>query len=69
MASPAASTTNQASGSGGEKAEGLDDLLNRLGIEEDEIDDLIFEEEETPPKEGIKWMALARVHTSKKFSP
>ncbi|KAK1649225.1 hypothetical protein QYE76_067030 [Lolium multiflorum] len=49
--------------------EALDDLLNRLGIEEDEIDDLIFEEEEAAPKEGIKWMALARVHTSNFFSP
>jgi hypothetical protein len=69
MASPAASTTNQGSGSGSKKMEALDDLLNRLGIEEDEIDDLIFEEEEAAPKEGIKWMALARVHTSNFFSP
>jgi hypothetical protein len=37
--------------------------------DEDEIDDLIFEDEETAPKEGIKWMALARVHTSNYFSP
>jgi hypothetical protein len=47
----------------------LDDLLQRLGIDDDEIDDLIFEEEDIAPKQGIKWMALARVHTSKKFSP
>jgi hypothetical protein len=33
------------------------------GIEDDEIGDLIFEEEESAPKQGIKWMALARVHT------
>jgi hypothetical protein len=44
-------------------------MLQRLGIDEDEIDDLVFEEEESAPKEGIKWMALARVHTTNFFSP
>jgi hypothetical protein len=29
----------------------------------------IFEDEETAPKEGIKWMALARVHTTIFSSP
>jgi hypothetical protein len=53
----------QSSGSG-KKAEALDDLLHHLGIEDDEIDGLIFEEEETSSKERIKWMALVRVHTS-----
>jgi hypothetical protein len=43
-------------------------MLNRLGIEDDEYDDLVFEEEEDAPKEGLKWMALARVHTSNFFS-
>jgi hypothetical protein len=43
-------------------------MLNRLGIEEDEIDDLVFEETDIP-KEGIKWMALAKVHTTNYFSP
>jgi hypothetical protein len=40
-----------------------------LGIDEDEIDDLIFEEEADVPKEDIKWLALARVHTTNFFSP
>jgi hypothetical protein len=44
-------------------------MLLRLGIEEDAADDLVFEEEEDAPKEGIKWMALARVHTDNFFSP
>ena len=64
-----ASQVNQASGCGIKKDEGLDDMLQRLGIDEDEIDDLVFEEEDAAPKVGIKWMALARVHTSKPFSP
>jgi hypothetical protein len=46
------------SGSGSKKPKAIDDLLQRLGIEDDEIDDLVFEEEESVPKEGVKWMAL-----------
>jgi hypothetical protein len=39
-----------------------------MGIEEDEIDYLIFEDEEDVPKQGMKWTALARVHTANSFS-
>jgi hypothetical protein len=67
MASPA-SSASQPSGSGAKKAEAIGDLLQRLGIEEDELDDLVFEEEESAPKQGIKWMALAKVHTTNTFS-
>jgi hypothetical protein len=53
----------------GSKLESINDMLQRLGIEEEEFDDLVFEEEEEAPKEGLKWMALARVHTSNFFIP
>jgi hypothetical protein len=66
MSSQSAGSSTQASGSGSKKAKNLDDMLNRLGIEEDEIDDLAFEE--TLPKEGIKWMAISKVHNSNYFS-
>jgi hypothetical protein len=59
---------DQSEGSGLKKQEALDDMLWRLGIDKDEIDDLIFEDEEEAPKEGIKWSALARVHTTNFFS-
>jgi hypothetical protein len=68
MASPAQSS-NQASGSGSKKPEAIGDLLQRLGIDDDELDDLVFEDEESAPKQGIKWMALAKVHSSVQFSP
>jgi hypothetical protein len=68
MVEPASSSTTRGSGSGSKKPDDLDDLLQRLGIDEDEIDDLIFEDTDLP-KEGIKWMALARVHTTNFFSP
>jgi hypothetical protein len=68
MASPP-NSSNQASGSGSKKEEAIGDMLNRLGIEDDELDDLVFEEEESAPKQGMKWMALARVYTANNFSP
>jgi hypothetical protein len=68
MASPA-NSTSEAGGSGSKQVEPIDDMLHRLGIEEDEYDDLIFEDEEDVPKEGLKWMALAKVHTSNVFYP
>ena len=52
-----------------EKEKPIDDLLHRLGIEDDEYDDLIIVDEVDVPLEGMKWMALARVHTTNYFSP
>jgi hypothetical protein len=63
MSNQTSVSTNQAGGSGSKKTKNLGDLLNCLGIDDDEIDDLVFEETDLP-KEGIKWMAIARVHTS-----
>jgi hypothetical protein len=69
MSSTHGSTSDQASGSGLQKNEALNEMLLRLGIEEDEEDDLVFEDQIDVPKEGMKWTALARVHTSNFFSP
>ena len=64
----ASKTTATSRNSGSvEKEKPLDDLLQRLGIEDDEFDDLIFEDESKVPL-GMKWMALARVHTKKNQS-
>jgi hypothetical protein len=68
MSNQSASSSNQAGRSGSQKSGNLGDLLNYLGIDEDEIDDLVFEDTDLP-KEGIKWMAIARVHTLNYFSP
>jgi hypothetical protein len=43
-------------------------MLQRLGFDEDELDDMVFEEEQDVPKERVKWLALARVHTMNYFS-
>jgi hypothetical protein len=67
MSSPTTSS-NQVTGSTSKTPETIDAMLLRLGIDEEEIDDLVFEEEESAPKE-VKWMALAKVHTTNFFSP
>jgi hypothetical protein len=69
MASLATSSTNKEEGSGSGKAETLDEVLHRLGMEEDELDDLGFEDEETSPKLGIKCISQAKVQTTNFFSP
>jgi hypothetical protein len=60
MSDQNSSSSHQAEGSGSKKDEALNDMLKRLGIDEDEIDDLVFEETNLPT-EGIKWMAIALV--------
>jgi hypothetical protein len=68
MVQHSSSISNQG-GYGRSKLEVIDNMLLQLGIDEEEFDDLAFEEDEEAPKEGIKWMALARVHTFNLFSP
>jgi hypothetical protein len=59
----------QAGGSGSKPSENLKNMFLMLGIEEDEADDLIFKDEPDTPKEGLKWLVLAKVHTSNFLSP
>jgi hypothetical protein len=40
------SSSSQVGGSGAKKDEPIGDLLQRLGLEEDELDDLVFKEED-----------------------
>ena len=69
MASGASSGAASHNGSGVEGEQSIDDLLQRLGIEEDQLDDFVLDDEPAVPLEGMKWLALARVHTSNFFSP
>ncbi|KAK1610199.1 hypothetical protein QYE76_033872 [Lolium multiflorum] len=59
---PPMNTSSEAGGSGVKKNRQIDDMLLRLGIEEDEFDDFIYEGEAGAPVEGMKWMALAKIH-------
>jgi hypothetical protein len=43
-------------------------MMKNLGLREEDLDDVIFEEEPTPPPESTRWLAIARVHTSREYS-
>nr|XP_020172133.1 uncharacterized protein LOC109757717 [Aegilops tauschii subsp. strangulata] len=49
--------------------ETAEDLLARLTLQEEEEDDFVWEEELPDSLEPAKWLAIARVHTPKSFSP
>ncbi|XBI91979.1 hypothetical protein VPH35_029165 [Triticum aestivum] len=61
-------TQDDASRSRGKSSEDPSSLLERLHLEEDELDNLVWEEEVEEPEEKPKWLALARVLTKKSFS-
>lgn len=49
--------------------EEVEELLGRLELHEDDGEEFVWEEEEDLPKTQAKWLAIARVHTDKSFSP
>lgn len=42
-------------------------LMKELGLREEDLDDVVFEEDKAPPATN-RWMALARVHMDKPYS-
>jgi hypothetical protein len=60
--------TNQASSSSGGADEGVLKLMERLGINEEDLDDVVLEEEEQPPVEATRWLATAKVFTNGEYS-
>lgn len=61
-----------AEGAGSQRKHGketTEELLARLTLQEEEEDDFIWEEELPDMVEPAKWLAVARVHTPKSFSP
>lgn len=59
--------SSSASGSGDPGKHDLDEMMKRLGIRED-LDDVVFEEEEPPPAESARWLAILRLHMEKEYS-
>ena len=49
--------------------EDISDLLKRLNFQQEEEDEFVWEEEVESPDHQAKWLAIAKVHTSKGFSP
>ncbi|KAE8820083.1 hypothetical protein D1007_02052 [Hordeum vulgare] len=59
--------SSSASGSGS-KPDNMEDMMKRLGITENDLDDVIFEDEKAPAVEAIRWMAVARIHTPEAYN-
>jgi hypothetical protein len=49
-------------------AEDVDGLMARMGLREDELDDVVFEEMPESTKEATRWLAVGKVHTDSTFS-
>jgi hypothetical protein len=50
---------SSASGAGSSGKDDLDELMKKLGLWEEDLDDVVFEEEPTPPAESTRWLAIA----------
>ena len=46
----------------------VEEMMKKLGITEDDFDDVVVEEEEELPAEAIQWMAIMRVHIEKTYA-
>ncbi|XP_048539468.1 uncharacterized protein LOC125518691 [Triticum urartu] len=46
----------------------LEALMSELGLQEEDMDDVVVEKEDPLPPTTTRWMAIARVHTEKKYS-
>jgi hypothetical protein len=43
-------------------------MIKKLGLREEDLDDVVYEDESLPPTEAPRWLAIARVHTDHEFS-
>jgi hypothetical protein len=53
------------SGSGKKVVESVDDLIGRLHLGDDEVQDFVWEDEVVESEIKAKWLAIAKVHTNK----
>jgi hypothetical protein len=56
-----------ASGSAAPGKDDLDVLMKKLGLREEDLDDVVYEDEPPPPATATRWLAIARVHTDREF--
>jgi hypothetical protein len=63
---PGTEASSEALGGSGSSVE---DLLGRLNLEEEEDAGFVWEDEVKEPDVKAKWLAIAKVHTNRGFSP
>lgn len=61
--------TQEEAGGSRKGKEPVEELLSRLDLQEDEEDNFVWEEEFKDEQIEAKWLAIAKVHTDKSFSP
>jgi hypothetical protein len=61
-------SSHKAAGSSAPRDTNLDSMFDRLEIGEEEFDDFVIDEEVVDLAESTRWLAVARVHCSKRFS-
>ena len=63
MAGRGSSSTADRKGKGN-----LEEMMQELSLKEDDLDDVIFEDDDAPAVEKLRWMILARVQMDKGFN-
>lgn len=43
-------------------------MMKKLGLSEEDLDDVVVEEEDAIPDESTRWMAITRVHMKKPYT-
>lgn len=60
----ASSSAHKSSGEDGD----LNELMNQLGIQDTDLDDVVFEEIVDKLAEAVRWLAVVKVCTEKRYS-
>jgi hypothetical protein len=63
-----AMSTSDVGGSSKGESERIEELMKQMGIGEDDLDDIVFEEEGPLSAEVTRWLAIARVFTEGEYS-
>ncbi|XBI30602.1 hypothetical protein VPH35_054318 [Triticum aestivum] len=70
MASPSdAHSATGGSGAAAAARSDLGDFLEKLDLNDDDFADVEIDEDDPEIQESVRWLALARVHTNRNFSP
>ncbi|KAE8810439.1 hypothetical protein D1007_12643 [Hordeum vulgare] len=69
MDSPSDANSDTSDGASAAANPVLEDFFDQLDLNSEEFNDVEIDEEDPCIKESVRWLALARVHTDKTFSP
>lgn len=67
MEKSAPSSLTSSTASGSEAVSEVESLMKELGLREEDLDDVVFNEKEASPA-ATRWMAITRAHMEKPYS-